>query len=75
MNIYDMFRAIIRGCSMPFDQEADCLKLLDNLERQNAFGTIVRITSGHHAYVNGSPQQQYRQECGYCGKPRSEHDQ
>lgn len=70
MNIYDMLRAFANSASMPTQEVADSLNLIDKFEKLNVFGTIARVTSGHHTF--DPVHQRGRVVCAECGKPESE---
>lgn len=72
MNIYEWMHAVTDSASMHDGEVLDGHSLINELQRQNAFGTIVKITSGSHRWTRQSPVSNL---CGLCGKPELEHDE
>jgi hypothetical protein len=66
MNIYDMLRAFANSASMSAHEVADSLNLIDKFEKLNVFGTIARVTAGHHPF--DPVHQRGRIVCAECGK-------
>jgi hypothetical protein len=63
VNIYDMLRRFTNSAAMPVGEVADCLTLIDKLEKANAFGTVAAITSGMHEF---QPWQNDPRTCKVC---------
>ena len=69
MNIYEMLRKLVMSATMPQVEVEDCLKLIEELERMNAFGTIASIKVGKHAF---KPWKNHK--CGICGEDEGKHE-
>jgi hypothetical protein len=69
MNLYDVLRTLINKASLPETSVADCLRVIDELERWNALGTTTRtmeVEAHEHVYPWMSDV------CSKCGRGRAE---
>jgi hypothetical protein len=74
MNFYELLRLLIDYARLPEPRARDAHRLVADLERVNALGTITgALASQEHeclpavSYRHGIPGR-----CIYCGKPRGE---
>jgi hypothetical protein len=70
MNLYHLLRRLIAVAPLQEPEKNDALKLIDDLEARNAFGTTAALTTSQAHACWFEP---YYHLCIYCGK--AENDQ
>jgi hypothetical protein len=69
MNLYDVLRLLVQKAAMPETTVADCLKVIDEVERWNALGTTTKtmeVQAHEHRYPWHSDV------CELCGRGRDQ---
>jgi len=79
MNIVGLLRLLVIRADLIEPERRDALKLLDELDKINAFGTLATMTTGKHAFspfrvyptdARGNPVGNSYIVCRLCGKAR-----
>jgi hypothetical protein len=79
MNIVGLLRLLVMRADFREPEKRDALKLLDELDKINAFGTLATMTTGKHTFTpfrvyptdyKGNPVGNSYIVCKLCGKAR-----
>ena len=67
VNLYDVLRLLIGKAALPEPVQADCLKVIDEMERWNALGTTAKAMDVE-AHTHRYPP--FSDVCDLCGRGR-----
>jgi len=69
VNLYDVLRMLVNHAGLPETVQADCLRVIDEVERWNALGTTTKtmeVEAHEHQYPRDSDV------CTKCGRGRNQ---
>jgi hypothetical protein len=77
MNFVELMRKLVERSDLIEPEKRDARKLLQELDRMNAFGTLLTMTNSAHKFTpiriretdtRGNPYGPWFTVCKYCGK-------